>query len=119
IIPLGQLAIFAVLVTVAILLRRRPDAHKRLMLLATIHLTPPAIMRIGYNVFHIASPPIVVATLVLLVAACIALDWGTRRKVHPVFAIAAPMTVLSFPMRMAFSHTDAWLSFAKWISGTA
>jgi hypothetical protein len=44
---LSSLLGFAGFVAAAIVLRRRPAAHKRLMLLASISLTPAALVRIG------------------------------------------------------------------------
>jgi hypothetical protein len=34
-----------------------------------------------------------------------------------VFGIVGPMTVLSFPARIAFSHTAAWHAAAAWLVG--
>ncbi len=45
IVPLFALLVFAVLQTSALLCRRHPQAHKRLILLATIGLLPPALAR--------------------------------------------------------------------------
>jgi hypothetical protein len=115
IVPLGQILIFGVLTGVAIALRRRPEVHRRLMIVATIHLTAPAMVRAAHVLFHVASPLpalIVTSTLVIL---CIVYDAVTRGRVHPVFAVVAPMTVLSFPMRILFSHTAAWHSIAAWL----
>jgi hypothetical protein len=115
-IPLGAIVIFGVLVTIAIFLRRNHEAHKRLILIATINITAPAIGRIGDNVFHIATPLFIVGSTAALVVACILFDWITRRKVHFVFAVVGPMTMISGPLRLAFGYTDAWLGFAKWLT---
>src|SRR6266511_4836388 len=45
-IPLGDMLVFAILVGAAFYFRRRVDAHKRLMLLATIALLPAAVARL-------------------------------------------------------------------------
>ena len=116
IVPLGQTAIFGVLVTAALLLRRHPETHKRLMVLATINLAAPAIARVHYNLFHVASPMLVASTIAMLVICCVMVEWRTYRRVHPVFAIAAPLTVLSLPLRVAFAHTELWGSFASWMT---
>jgi hypothetical protein len=44
-VPMGTLAVFAILVVIGLANRRRRDTHKRLMLLATIALLTPAIAR--------------------------------------------------------------------------
>ena len=44
--PLSQIALFAVFVAAAVASVRRPETHRRLMLLATANLLPPAIARL-------------------------------------------------------------------------
>jgi hypothetical protein len=115
IIPLGQILIFGALVAAAIALRRRPAAHKRLMVIATINLIAPAAVRAADNLFHIATPASALAVVIAGVAACIVYDIRTRGRVHPVSGIIGPLTLLSFPLRLAFSHTEAWQSAAAWL----
>src|SRR5690349_6990835 len=45
-IPLGDMLVFGILVGSAFYLRRKPDVHKRLMLLSTIGILPAAIARL-------------------------------------------------------------------------
>jgi hypothetical protein len=115
IVPLGQILLFGALTTAAILLRRRPEAHRRLMIIATIQLVAPAIVRAANAMFHVMNPVAALVVAGSMVAACIAFDVFTRRRVHPVFAVVAPLTLLSFPMRIAFSHTATWHSIAEWL----
>ena len=115
IVPLGQILTFGVLTAVAIALRHRPEVHRRLMIVATIHLTAPAVVRAAQGLLHVASPlPALVVTSALVIL-CIVYDAITRGRVHPVFAVVAPMTILSFPARIAFSHTATWHSIAGWL----
>ncbi len=115
IVPLGQIVIFGVLTGVALLLRHRPEAHRRLMIVATIHLTAPAVVRAAQGMFHVASPLPALVVAIALVILCIVHDAMTRGRVHPVFAVVAPMTILSFPARIVFSHTATWHSIAGWL----
>jgi len=115
IVPLGQILIFGVLTAVAIALRRRPEVHRRLMIVATIHLTPPAVVRAAQGLLHVDSPLPALVIASALVILCIVYDAVTRGRVHPVFAVLAPMTILSFPARIAFSHTATWHSIAGWL----
>lgn len=115
IIPLGQILIFGALVAAAIALRHRPAAHKRLMVIATINLIAPAVVRAADNLFHIASPASALTVVIAGVTACIVYDIRTRGRVHPVSGIVGPITLLSFPLRLAFSHTDAWHSTSEWL----
>jgi hypothetical protein len=115
IIPLGQVLMFAGLTAAALLLRRRPDTHSPLMILATIQLIAPAIVRASESLLHIASPAIAIVVISGLVVACIVYDKRTRGRVHPVFAVLAPLTILTFPLRLLFSHTATWHSIAGWL----
>lgn len=117
IVPLGQILIFGALVAAAIAVRRRPDAHRRLMVIATINLIAPAAARAADNLFHVANPKLALVVTVAGVAACIVHDIRTRRRIHPVFGVVGPMTLLSFPLRIAFSHTAAWHAAAVWLVG--
>lgn len=116
IIPLGQILIFGALVTAAIALRRRPAAHKRLMVVATLNLIAPAVVRAADGLFHIATPAAALVVLGAGVAACIVYDIRTRGRVHPVFGVVGPMTLASFPIRLAVSHTAAWHAAAEWLT---
>jgi hypothetical protein len=78
---------FAVLFAAAIVLRRRPDTHKRLMLLASLSIIQPAFGRIfRWPVFE--APPSEVLMLSMaapfaLVGALIAYDYLSRKSLHP------------------------------------
>jgi hypothetical protein len=115
IVPLGQVVLFAALMAGAIALRRRPAAHKRLVIVATIQLVAPAAVRAADVLFHIATPLSGLVVLGMLLAACIGFDLVTRGRVHPVLAVVGPLTLLSFPLRIAFSHTAAWHAAAQWL----
>jgi hypothetical protein len=115
VVPLGQILIFGALVTAAIALRRRSEAHKRLMVIATLNLIAPAAVRAAASLFHVANPQSALVVLGIGVATCIVYDIRTRGRVHPVFGIVGPMTLLSFPLRLAFSHTAAWHAAAVWL----
>ncbi len=83
-----SLIVFAVLVTLAIQWRRRPETHKRLMLLATIALLGAATGRIaaylGTAVPAIAQLPFLglLLTDVFLIALVVH-DWRAARRLHP------------------------------------
>ena len=74
IIPLGQVLIFAGLSHGRPVLRRRPDTHRRLMIVATLQLIAPALVRASESLLHIASPAMAIVVTSLLVAACIVYD---------------------------------------------
>jgi hypothetical protein len=116
IVPLGDVAIFAALVAAALWWRRQPEMHKRLMLLATISILPAAIARwpgvlpLGPVAFY------GIADLFIVVA--IAYDLWTRGRVHPAYVWGGLLVVLSQPLRIAVSGTEAWLAVARFLTGS-
>lgn len=112
-ISLGDLSVFVVLAGAGLWLRRQPETHKRLMLLATVGgLLPAAIARIPGISGH--SPRTAAVTAAFLLAGPI-YDWASRRRVHPVYLWACPAIVLYVPLRLVVGQTDAWHRFAAWL----
>lgn len=84
---IGALSCFVILLSAAILLRRRPELHKRLMLLASISMVSPAITRISqWPVFEgIGDPPLFRYCLMLsLFVPLFVHDYRTIKRPHPV-----------------------------------
>ena len=113
VIPLASIVVFAILVGLGLYYRRRPEAHKRLMLLATIALLPPALGRM--RILNAIGPQAFFSVTVLFIAAVVAYDYWTRRRVHTVSLWGGLFLALSFPGRIALGQTDTWLTFARWL----
>jgi hypothetical protein len=113
VIPLASLVVFTILVGLGLYYRRRPDAHKRLMLLGTIALLPPALGRM--RILNAIGPQAFFGVTVLFIVVIVAYDYWTRRRVHAVSLCGGLFLALSFPGRIALGHTDAWLTFAGWL----
>jgi hypothetical protein len=114
-VPLGDMAVFAALVTAGIWLRRRPDVHKRLMLMAMISILAAAVSRLP--VISDLGPLAYFGVTDLFVAACAVYDVATLRRVHRTTALAGLLIVASQPLRLVISGTPVWLAFAKWLTG--
>jgi hypothetical protein len=80
-----NLTMFAALVGSGILLRHRPDFHKRLMLLATISLLPPAAGRIT-EIYGTHNAVAVLLFMVGCVMVAALFDTLKYRRLHPAFA---------------------------------
>jgi hypothetical protein len=112
-VPLFDILVFALLVGIGFALRRRSDWHKRLMLLATLSITPAAIARLrvafiqehDFMGFWVADA---------IVVACAAYDTIARRRLHPAWIWGGLLVIASHPLRVALSGTDAWRAFARW-----
>jgi hypothetical protein len=127
IVALTGIAFFAIVFTGAIVVARRPEIHKRLMLLATISLLDAPVARwfltflappvapgvpgpVGIPPVSVSVPPAMIAYLLLVVA--MIFDWRTRGRPHPVYVVgAAALVALKF-LNVPFSTTPAWRSFA-------
>ena len=105
--------VFAILVSLGFAWRRRPETHKRLMLLATVNLTAPALARIAlFNFGPQWMPVFSVGGTVFLIAAAIAHDISSRGRVHPALIWGGAATVgVPFVMR-ALATTPAALALA-------
>jgi len=115
IVPLFALGLFAVFVVAGIRARRNAQCHKRLMLLATIALLPPAIARwvlpMGF------APPVVLVVATLFLVPLVVWDLKTRRRLHPVTLWGGLLLVVSGPLRLALADTDGWLAISGWLVG--
>jgi uncharacterized membrane protein YozB (DUF420 family) len=113
-VPLGALVAFAILVGAGLYGRRRSETHKRMMLLATIVLLTPAIARMRF--IGEGGPPVAIGGTCLFVVSCLIYDRAAHGRVHPAFLWGGLFVMLSLPLRMAIGRTDAWGSFAEWLT---
>lgn len=116
-VPLFIIVTFAALVTTAAILRRRPQLHKRLMMLATITVLPPATARLiqlfggGENFLALQT-----SATAAFVIGCVAYDWFKYRLLHPVYVIGGTLLVLSWPFRVWVARTAAWDPIGRWMA---
>ena len=115
-IPLADMAVFASLVGAGLSFRRRSDVHKRLMLLAMISLLPAAIARLPFDLLK-AGPPAFFGLADLFLVPCLLYDLFARGRVHRATAWGGLVIVASQPLRLMIGGTDAWLAFARWLTG--
>ena len=94
--PLALLTWFSGFVIAGLSLRKRPQAHKRLMLLASIAIIAPAVGRI-----EMLPYPDWLPTwwnwAIPFAAPLIVWDLATTRRLHPATLIGVPALVLMFP----------------------
>jgi hypothetical protein len=121
-VPLSILLTFAVLFIAAVANIRRPQAHKRLMLLATVSLLNAPIAR-PLLVWVWPTPPTSPPPVWINVPACwlsyilvvvaMIYDWRTRGRVHPVYLVALPVLVFAAWVVIPISETAAWHGLAR------
>jgi hypothetical protein len=128
IVPLSGILFFAVVFALAIAATRRPDTHKRLMLLAGISVLDAAVAR--WFIAFLAPPgppgpppvpvtiaPALISCLLLVVA--IVFDWRTRGRPHPVYVYGGAALVAVKLLNWPISTTSAWHSLAGGILALA
>jgi hypothetical protein len=108
-IPFGDMLVFAILVSAGIFYRRRPETHKRLMLIATISILGAAISRWPFAIMQTGPVPFFVVTD-LFVLAGVCYDLVSRRHIHSAYVWGGLLLLISQPIRLAVGHTDPWLA---------
>lgn len=117
--PLVNITAFAIVILAAWKARRRPDAHKRLVVLATISLSTAALGRFPWPQMGIppaAGPVIGLAALILLV---VAYDVLSLRRVHRSTLWAGPLVFVAGAFAVPFGMTSAWHKFAELLTRVA
>lgn len=113
---LVQMALFAGFVSAAILARRRPDVHKRLMLLATACMMPSAFSRIPLDLTFMVSPFVSILILSnLFVLACAGIDTLRNRRLHPAFGWGGLILIAALDVAYVIAISAPWLRFGTWL----
>jgi hypothetical protein len=115
-IPLGDMLVFAVLVSLGLLFRRRSDIHRRLMLLSCVGILGAAISRIPLGFIETGGPLTFFGLTDLCVLACVVFDTVKNRRLHPAFGWGVLFIVASQPLRLMLTGTAVWMQFATWLT---
>ena len=115
---------FPILATLAIVARKNPAGHKRLILLATTIIVGAAYGRwwggplyrlVGDGLFGTLIYTFAAADLLMLGA--VAYDWWTRGRPHRVYEIAVPAILLGQIATTVVYHSPRWQPIARFIVG--
>jgi hypothetical protein len=104
------LTVFAALVVTALVLRHRPDVHKRLMTLASVSLLGPPLARLMSG----EAAVLVGNSLAVLP---IAVDTWRHRRLHPAFGWGGALVLVSSGAAFALALSPAWRTFALRLVG--
>ena len=114
-IPMGNMLVFLILVTAALVWRRRTETHKRLMLLATINVIDAVVARWPLAILS-NGPAAFFALTDLYILAGVLYDLACHRRVHPAYLWGGLLIVGAQTVRLAIWHTAAWIGFARMIA---
>ena len=115
-VPLVDMLVFPTLVGAGFYFRRRVDVHKRLMLLATISIVPAAIARLPFAFIQQTGPVAFFGLADLFILPVIVYDFISRGRVHRATVLGGLLIVVSAPLRLMLGGTQAWISFAGWLT---
>lgn len=107
--------LFTLLVVLGFRARRTPDYHKRYMVLATIVMMAPAMVRITRMFRDSGLPPLLLNggfLASLLTLALMVYDWRTRGRLHPVTLWVGGGFILWAYVRLPVARSDGWAALA-------
>jgi hypothetical protein len=116
IISITAMVLFAVLITASYLQRRRPFAHKRLVLFAALALMPAAINR-WPSVAMNNHPWTYLAANTLFDLLPLLYDLVALRRVLRVTWLATALILVLHQLQFPIGETALWHSFATWAAG--
>ena len=117
-IPLIGIVGFTIVIYASWRARRRPDAHKRLILIATMGLVAAAFGRFPWD--RIGLPPAAgaVTGLGILILILIIYELISIRRIHRSTMWAAPLVFASVALAVPIGMTPAWHAFAAMLNRT-
>jgi uncharacterized membrane protein YozB (DUF420 family) len=111
-VPLVGMLLFGVLLTLAVLWRREPARHKRMIFLASISLLGAPMARITSMLDPLTLPPLDIIAYAALVGLMLIWDGVTQRRVRPDTLIGGAAVVGLNAAAPLFGATAAWLAIA-------
>ena len=107
-IPIGDMVLFGGFFGLAIAYRRKPEIHKRFIVLATVALLFAAAGRMASFIPVPAALFIWFSPLLI----CIGYDLASRRRLHPVSAIGFGVLLVGL-LRLPFATSETWMRMGR------
>jgi hypothetical protein len=107
-----QMLFFAAFVALAVVWRRRPDVHKRLMLLTVVCMLPDALARLPVGFM---TNGLILVGLDLFLLLSVGIDTLRHRRLHPAFKWGAGAFVVAFHAALIALATHTWMAVATWL----
>lgn len=109
--PLTDMIVFPSLVFTAFYYRKKPEIHKRLMLLATLVMTIVSLVRVTY--IPMQGAKLIIWFVPILIA--MGYDYYRKKIVHPVYVFGLVLFTIIYARKIWLFDTQAWQSFSKWL----
>jgi hypothetical protein len=127
-VSVAGITVFSTLFSIAMLNIKRPEVHKRVMLVSTSSLLQAGVGRLiafflvgEVRTAHLTQPPPVAVTLLAAVPTDLLLiipmiyDRRTRGRVHPAYWLAGAYILAVQVAIIPLSHTNAWSRVTDWL----
>jgi len=111
--PFTDMLVFAILAGAAFALRKKPEAHKRLILFATIAMMRAALFRWPFPFLYHNQVRALMASYIFVLMV-VAYDLWSERRVLRATMWAASLLMLVHAVRIPIGQTEAWRGFARW-----
>lgn len=110
-VSLGNFLAYTTIFGAAFHWRRRPDIHKRLIMVGlVVLLTAPfgRLVEFPFLLEHVVGPSLVVIALAVW-------DYSAHRKLHFVTKFVGPAVLLWELLPNLYMNSETWLSVARWL----
>jgi hypothetical protein len=115
----ADMVMFSAFFGAAVVFRRKPQLHKRLITVAAVLLLVAAVARITRLVDPAIRLPIGLTIWSLPILIAMIHDFRTRRIVHPVYVLGLAALVVRRFSPLYVVATPEWTGFATWVLGWA
>lgn len=112
IVPLFDLLMFAILFGAAVYYRKKPAAHKSLMLLTAVNFLPPAVARIPIAALQALGPLWFFGFPTVVALVCLGLESWRYRRLNRVFLVGTLLLIASYILRLMIMGTSTWMEIA-------
>ena len=115
VVPFTDIVVFALLAGWSYAVRRKPQEHKRLIMIATIVLLDAAIARFQFTITPMGPLALTIIFFSFLLV-IVLYDIATLKRVHRVTWVSSLIVVVMTLTRIPLGQTAAWQHFAGMIA---
>lgn len=112
--PVRDILVFAPLLAAGWIYRRRPEVHKRIMLVATNVLLVAAVGRMLF-LGRPVPEPLFLLVWPLPIYIAMAHDYLTKRLIHPAYVIGLA-AMLAMRLVLPLRGSQTWLALTGWLA---